>query len=347
MKYSNNPFSLDFGAKPTLYISRSAEEEKILKTFLSDVPSSHIFLIIGARGMGKTALMTSVTKTIKENSSWNHIDVDSESNILQSMYYQLNNIAATTFPKIDVSLKLSILSIDFKWQDFDGDIRFELDKLLSIFKKNGKKVLVTIDEAVNSSEMRNFAAYYQHCIREELPLFVLMTGLFKNVRALQNNRSLTFLRRATKITLGPLSEVRISRTFEKVLGVPELEAVRLSKITEGYSYAFQILGHLIYDSDEKMFSDEIYKDFKSELFDNSYEKIWEELSDKEREVLCVISEHKDGIAVAEVKRTLNMDSNNFSTYRDILQKSGLVEMSAYGMVKTCLPLFGEYVCMYS
>ena len=66
MKYSNNPFSLDFGAKPTLYISRSAEEEKILKTFLSDVPSSHIFLIIGARGMGKTVLMTSCHKDDQE-----------------------------------------------------------------------------------------------------------------------------------------------------------------------------------------------------------------------------------------------------------------------------------------
>ena len=342
-EYTSNPFSLDFGAKPTLYISRAEEEEKILKSFMSDVPSSHIFLIIGARGMGKTALMTSVTGRIKEDSSWIHVDVDSESNILQSLYYRLNNIAAMSFSKIDVSLNLSVLSINFKWNDNEGDIRYELDKLLQLFKKNNRKILITIDEAVNSSDMRAFSSYYQHCIREEYPMFVLMTGLFKNVRALQNNRSLTFLRRAAKITLGPLSEVRIAREFEKVLNLSEERAVFLSKLTEGYSYAFQILGHLIFDSDEKVFTDDIYKDFKNELFDNSYEKIWEELSEKEKSVVKTISEHKDGVAVATIKQQLNMDSNNFSTYRDTLQKSGLIEMSSYGMVKFCLPLFDEYV----
>lgn len=346
-EYISNPFSLDFGAKPTLYISRADEEEKILKSFMSDIPSSHLFLIIGARGMGKTALMTSVTGKIKDDSSWIHIDVDSESNILQSLYYHLNNIAATSLSKIDVTLKLPVLSINFKWNDNEGDIRYELDKLLQIFKKNGRKILITIDEVVNSTEMRAFAAYYQHCIREEFPVFVLMTGLFKNVRALQNNRSLTFLRRATKITLGPLSEIRIAREFEKVLNLPEESAVSLARLTEGYSYAFQILGHLIFDSPDKTFSDEIYKDFKNELFDNSYEKIWEELSEKEKEVLKVISEYKDGVAVSTVKQQLNMDSNNFSTYRDSLQKSGLIEMSSYGVVKICLPLLDEYVIHFT
>ena len=57
----NNPFSLDFGAEPLLYIPRTEEQNKILSTFTSETPSNHIFLILGARGSGKTVLMTNIS----------------------------------------------------------------------------------------------------------------------------------------------------------------------------------------------------------------------------------------------------------------------------------------------
>lgn len=41
-----------------------------------------------------------------------------------------------------------------------------------------------------------------------------------------------------------------------------------------------------------------------------------------------------------------MDSNNFSTYRDTLIKSGLVINTAYGKIDLALPFFREYVREY-
>ena len=58
---NNNPFSLDFGAEPNLYIARNAERKKIIDTFSSKIPSTHIFLLLGARGTGKTVLMPAVS----------------------------------------------------------------------------------------------------------------------------------------------------------------------------------------------------------------------------------------------------------------------------------------------
>ena len=343
-EYTSNPFSLSLWAKSALYIRRADEEESILKTFLSVIPSSHIYVIIGARGMGKTTLMTSVTTKIKEDKSWIHINIDSEEPILQTMNYLLNNIAAKSLSPKNPSVPLPTMPINS--DSNDGDIRYDLDDLLLIIKNNGKKLIITIDDISNSSSIRTFTEYYLHCINVDLPLYVLMTGTYKNYRALYNNRTLSFLKRAAKITLGPLSEIRIAREVEKILNLPEDDAIKLAKLTGGYTYAFQILGHLIFDSGEKVFFDEIYKDFKTELFDNAYEKIWRELSEKEREVLKMISMYKDGGAVSILKQQLNMDSNNFSTYRDILQKSGLIYMSSYGKAKTSLPLFGEYIDIF-
>lgn len=346
MKYKDNPFSLDFGAKPELYIPRVEEENKIYRTFMAERPSSHLYMIIGARGMGKTALMTAITDKIKQEEDWISIDLDSEENTMQDFLYQLQDKIKTKFPKVKLSVDLKLISLDVSWEEKAGSIRLELDKLLEILVKHNQRLLITIDEAVNSVQMREFASYYQHCLREKYPVFVLMTGLFKNIRALQNNRSLTFLRRATKVELKPLSIGRVSVEFEKNLNLSSEEAIRLAKLTSGYSYAFQMLGHLMFDSGKKVLEDEVYRDYKYTLYENSYEKIWEELSDNEQKIVEVIAAEDDEIAVADIKEKMKMDNNNFSTYRDTLLKSGLIINTSYGMVELCLPLFKEFVREY-
>lgn len=43
---------------------------------------------------------------------------------------------------------------------------------------------------------------------------------------------------------------------------------------------------------------------------------------------------------------MKYEDNTFSTYRDILMKSGLIDMTSYGSVGLSLPLFNEYVRNY-
>lgn len=346
MKYKENPFSLDFGTKPELYISRDEEEKKILGTFMSESPSTHLYILIGARGMGKTALMTAVVEKIKSGEKWICLDLDSEKNLMEDLYNQLQDTIKHRFPKLKLSINLKLINLDLSWEEKSGSIRLELDKLLGELNKHGLRLLISIDEAVNSAEMREFASYYQHAIREKYPIFVLMTGLFKNIRALQNNRSLTFLRRAAKIEIKPLSIPGIARKFEEALKMTSEDAVSTAKLTAGYSYAFQMLGHLIFDAKMDKVDDNILREYKYNLYDASYEKIWEELSDNERRVVEIIAGTDESISAMQIKEKLAMDSNNFSTYRDTLIKSGLVINTAYGKIDLALPFFREYVREY-
>jgi hypothetical protein len=171
-----------------------------------------------------------------------------------------------------------------------------------------------------------------------------MTGLYKNVRALQNDKSQTFLRRTPKIQLGALNMTRIAREYEKAFGLEYEKAYEMALLTGGYSYGFQILGYLTFEAEKTYPDRDIVMEYKINLAECSYDKIWEELSGNEREVAKAIASSTPDAVIKGIREQLDMDSNNFSTYKDTLEKSGILSNEAsYGRVDFCLPFFREYV----
>lgn len=77
--------------------------------------------------------------------------------------------------------------------------------MLEQIKKAGKRLLISIDEVTNSEYIRVFASAFQIFIRQDYPIFLLMTGLYENIHNLQNEKSLTFLYRAPKVLLEPVN----------------------------------------------------------------------------------------------------------------------------------------------
>lgn len=340
----NNPFSLDFGAEPNLFIPRFAEYNKVIDTFSSETPSSHIFLITGARGTGKTVLMTSVSHELRKNKSWLHIDLNPEGDMLNSLAAQLIKESHHSFPKIKLDVSIKGVGLSYEKEDKYEDIQTDLDAMMLALEKHHVRVLITVDEITNAKNIREFTSYFQHCLREKLPVFLLMTGLFKNIRALQNNRSQTFLKRSPRIEIGPLNSMRISQKYKEVFNISDSDAADMAGLTMGYSYAFQILGYLTFDAGMTKPDNSILEEYRLNLFENSYDKIWEELSGEERRVLSSIAENYSDRSTKLIREKLNIDSNRFSTYQNVLVKSGLLSTkSAYGKVEISLPLFKDFV----
>lgn len=343
----NNPFRLDFGAVPKLYIARSDNEDVIINTFTNENPSVHIYLITGARGMGKTVLMTAVSEQIKKEKDWLHIDVSSE-HVMTELYSYLMRETGSKFSdiKISANANLGLANIGLSATmngDKNADIKIEIKNILEEYKKKNKKLLLTIDEVGNTAGMREFATFFQQCIRSNYPIFVLMTGLYKNVRALENNKTLTFLKRAPKIQLKPLNQRRVVREYQEVFDFSHEELNKLAKATKGYAYAFQILGYLLCESDEKKLTDKIIDEYKLDLYEKCYDKIWEELSNNEQRIVAKAASLETPM-VATIKKDLDIDSNNFSTYQNNLLKYGIItDSSAYGKMEFSLPFFKEFV----
>lgn len=103
---------------------------------------------------------------------------------------------------------------------------------------------VLFDEMTNSEYMKVFAGAFQIFVRQELPVFLLGTGLYENIEELQNEKSLTFLYRAPKIQLKPLNNVAIINKYKTIFNISAKQASQMAGLTKGYPFAFQVLGYL-------------------------------------------------------------------------------------------------------
>ena len=84
-----------------------------------------------------------------------------------------------------------------------------------------KRQLFIIDEIINNQYVKLFVSNFQIYITKNYPVYLVMAGLYDNISNLQNEKSLTFLYRAPKIFLEPLSIPAVSYTH---LGTPTTAA---------------------------------------------------------------------------------------------------------------------------
>ena len=80
---------------------------------------------------------------------------------------------------------------------------------------------------------------------------------------------------------------------------------------------------------------------KQYLEEYVYDKIWSELSEKDKKITYAISQPETG-RVRDIREKLGMESNEFSPYKKRLIRKGIIgEEDSYA--RFVLPLFDEYV----
>ena len=336
-----NPFTLAFGKEPVSFISRDYQNNEILESFTSDNPAYQVCMITGVRGAGKTVALSSIANTLEKEKQWVVVNLNPERDLLHMLAAELSNRKDLLELFRDAKINLSFLGFGL---EIDGEppvtdevvaIRRMLDKLT----KTGKRVLITIDEVSPTKQMKEFASQFQIFMREGLNVFLLMTGLYENIYALQNEKTLTFLYRAPKVELKPLSYPLIARKYREVFQLDEQEAMAMAKATMGYPFAFQALGYLCWS--RQKFWKELLPEYDTYLEDYVYEKIWSELSEKDKSVLRVMSGEQSP-RIENIREKLKMTSNSFTVYRNRLLKKGLVSALGYGQLEFALPRFREF-----
>ena len=197
----SNPFTLTFGKKPSEYIIRRADIEEIEKTFLEDPARSQSYLIRGVRGSGKTVLMTAIAKEIAGNTDWVCVDLNSSQNLIDDLSYRLLDACENATGILDRGMDISVagFGIGFGGKS-DRDSVSRCEEILNMLKKHKKKLLITIDEVCNDQSMRQLASQFQIWLRKDYQIYLLMTGLYENINAIQNDPQLTVLLRSPKIT---------------------------------------------------------------------------------------------------------------------------------------------------
>lgn len=140
--------------------------------------------------------------------------------------------------------------------------------------------------------------------------------------------------------LKPLNIGMIAASYEKYLGVSKEDALKMAVLTKGYPFAYQVLGYLCFE--KKTVYEELLPEYDFYLEEYVYEKIWSEISAKDKAVLRAMTE-SENYKVESIRAKANMDSNNFTVYRNRLLKKGLVRSTEYGILEYALPRFKEFV----
>jgi len=339
---NQNPYTLVFGKEPSENISRAAQMVDILDSFTADPALQQIYMITGVRGTGKTVFMTEISKELAKKNDWIIVELNSSGDMLLDLAAALasEDTLARLFQNASINLSFFGIGLEVKNSVQITSIQVALSKMFESLKKKGKKVLICIDEAVSTEHMRSFAGAFQIFVRQELPVFLIMTGLFENINNIQNEKNLTFLYRAPKVELKPLNIRTIADNYKRAFSVDDTVALDMANLTKGYSFAFQVLGYFTwkYDGDYE----KALPDFRQYLEDYVYEKIWSEMSSVDKKLAYGIANVPSGKA-SEIKKFLDIENNQYTPYRDRLIKRGLIDGSQYGYIRFTLPLFEDYV----
>lgn len=337
----NNPFELTFGLKPDNYISRLQQSEEVISSFESG--ANHVFMITGVRGTGKTVLLSHVSDYFAAKKDWMVINLISEADMLDQLASRLydSSIKHKIFDGKSFGFSFSGISFSISGEKPVTNVISLIEILLQKLK-NKKKVLICVDEAVNNAYMKPFVQAFQLLLRNNYPINLLMTGLYQNIYDLQNNQSLTFLYRAPKISLEPLSIVAIAAQYRAIFKIDENKSIELANLTKGFAYAYQVLGYLLYEKGNCTINNDLLSKYDQYLQEYVYVKIWNELSDKDKVLLTAFPKEERASVESMIKKT-SMDKKAFSVYRDRLIKRGIIYSPSHGIVALKLPRFYQYM----
>lgn len=358
-----NPFNPSFGRVPRLFLDRS----KMVKQLEEDIqdPDSPFLttLIYGMRGSGKTTLLTDISHYMMKHDDWLVVDLTMGERfiptLIESVYAQADNSLRKLITGIEgIKLSTSGLEIDYNHRDTLTNLPYQvlLEKMAAMLKKRGLSLLITIDEISSTPELRQFAGIYQLLLRNNYHIALLMAGLPNKVSELQNDELLTFLLRSQRIYLEPLSLLTIKQSYRRAFSrngrtIDDDTLNQITKMTNGYAYAFQLLGFLLWRTKEAAITSTIVQktlpDYQAELYRNVYLKMYQELSDKDREFVRAMADSGEtSVKVAEIAKKMQRDKSYISIYRRRLLDDQIITATKWGEVAFTLPFFADFIREY-
>ncbi len=347
MNQRNNPFTLSFGRKPLEYISRPIQTDMILDSLKAEHSPNQVFMISGVRGSGKTVLLANVVSRLKEEKDWVIAELSPERDLLNALAAKLyNSKMQISFTEAKIDLSFLGLGVSVQGSSPVTDLETAIEKMLIVLKKKEKRLLVTVDEAINNQYVREFASVFQIFMRQEFPVYLLMTGLYENIYNLQNEKTLTFLYRAPKIVLPSLSASAIINRYRLVFDIDKEKASYMAGLTLGYPFAFQLLGYLCWASGGAEHLEEILPEYDQYLDEYVYSKIWSELSAIDKQILTSMVETGEK-SVTAIRKNIDMSTEKFSVYRKRLLNKGIIQAEGYGEIAFALPRFDLFIKMQS
>ena len=232
--------------------------------------------------------------------------------------------------------------------------RTKLTLLCDRLEEYGKGVLVLVDEACTSDAMRQVAVTYQHLVGEGKNIALCMAGLPHAVSGVLNDKVLTFLNRAHKVKLGPISTVDVGVYYARAFQQLGIECKgdlieRAALASHGFPYLMQLIGFYLVQraTDGGQIDGEILdkalEDALTRLHSNVFDPILAPLSDNDRKLLEAMAQDDGVSTTANLKKRLGIDDSILQPYRKRLIDAGVIESPRRGELVFAVPHLAEYL----
>ena len=252
-------FRPSFGNRPDRIVGR----ENVIEDFargLSRHPGSRerARLLIGQRGMGKTALLLEMADRAHANefvtarTTCGPSMLDNILDLLQrngSPFVSEKRQPVKGFSAGALGFSFGLTFTDEVRESYG--FRVKLEMICERLAEAEKGVLLLIDEVrPELPEMRLLATTYQELAGEGANIAVVMAGLPAIVSEVLDEATLTFLHRATKVELGPLSIPSVRAYYHSAFmranrSLDDALLDRAAEATQGFPYLLQLLGYYL------------------------------------------------------------------------------------------------------
>lgn len=358
-------FSPAFGNRPSYFVGR----DDVLRRFELGLQGNsgnrdRAMVLLGQRGSGKTVLLWELADRARK----------------------LGFVVATPTVVADGMLERVVEKIQDDGQRFEKDktrhlsdgsvgalgfsvglqftrevqetktFQYKLVQLARRLTEDGHGMLILVDELqANSPEVRQLVISYQELVGEGLDVALVMAGLPGAVSATLNDHVLTFLNRARKVELGPLSVGDVSAYFRHAfdqLGIrANDDACRAAaEATHGSPYMLQLVGHnvVLRVGEDRVVTPEVLQtavadsreDFEIAVCETTMASLSEV---DERFLAAMVQGDTDESRVSDVAERMGVTYDYAQKYRKRLIDAGVIRASGRGKVAFSVPYLADYL----
>lgn len=352
----SNPFKPTAGKNPPVLIGR----DQVLDEFVEGIENgagapNRLMRISGMRGMGKTVMLNEIGDRARQL-GWEVINETASEGFCE----RILNEVLPDYRVSRVTADPSIMGLSMGSVELDRaamPLRTGLDQLI---ERNGNGLLITLDEVQDASlnEMRALSVAIQHEIREDRDIAFVFAGLPSMIENVVNGKTLTFLRRAVPIELGPVAipavSVSLVNTFEQS-GLPLLNpslASTLADSTRGYPFMVQLVGYHVWQKAKRAGRGSVDEECVRQgivlawaRFDSTViEPALQRMPMTSLEYLLAMAVDRGRVSESgEVAARLEKTQQQLSAIRARLIKEDVIESAGWGKMSFSIPYMAEYL----
>ena len=353
-----DPFTRTPGVAGTAMIETHYAEE-VITNFSSEISSKFVYKIVGLRGSGKSVEYSKILNYFSKKKDWLVYSLSAAGNPIETLIANLSSEkkigtkqvrkVVNTGAEIQSQAKLMNfkakvnVSKEYEKTVFVSD-ESALTQLIQNASNKDYKILIGVDDISKTHEMVRFLSILGTMLLDaKKNVYFVCTGLSKNIEDFSSEVNLTFFKRSDSIEIKSLDKFDIATKYQELLNVSEEISVKMSKFVKGYAYAYQVLGSLYFKKSEEATFESLYPAFDKIMFQDSYDLIWNSLTEAEKEMVKAILLTSG--KTSEIKEKMNNPAN-YDSLRDRLLKKHLIETKEHGYIEINLPRFKEYVCLW-